>query len=110
MNFEEFINKYSFINSKFVKDFYTIMKEDYIERYIENNNIIKYSKIKNKEDIKYLNTYYFKIVDNWLYLYDKNKDKNDIISLNIITIDDNSNNYNNDKILFNNFIEDAIIY
>ena len=35
MNFEEFINKYSFINSKFVKDFYNIIKEDYIERYNE---------------------------------------------------------------------------
>ena len=35
MNFEEFINKYSFVNSKFVKDFYNIIKEDYIERYNE---------------------------------------------------------------------------
>ena len=32
MEFEEFINKYSFVNSKFVKDFYNIIKEDYIER------------------------------------------------------------------------------
>ena len=35
MNFEEFINKYSFINSQFIKDFYNIIKEDYIERYNE---------------------------------------------------------------------------
>ena len=35
MNFEEFINKYSFVNSKFVKDFYNIIKEDYIEKYNE---------------------------------------------------------------------------
>ena len=35
MNFEEFINKYSFVNSKFVKDFFNIIKEDYIERYNE---------------------------------------------------------------------------
>jgi phage anti-repressor protein len=35
MNFETFINKYSFVNSKFVKDFYNIIKEDYIERYNE---------------------------------------------------------------------------
>jgi hypothetical protein len=35
MDFETFINKYSFINSKFVKDFYNIIKEDYIERYNE---------------------------------------------------------------------------
>ena len=30
MDFESFINKYSFVNSKFVKDFYNIIKEDYI--------------------------------------------------------------------------------
>jgi hypothetical protein len=35
MKFEEFINKYSFINSQFIKDFYNIIKEDYIERYNE---------------------------------------------------------------------------
>jgi len=35
MNFESFINKYSFVNSKFVKDFFNIIKEDYIERYNE---------------------------------------------------------------------------
>jgi hypothetical protein len=35
MDFQEFINKYSFVNSKFVKDFYNIIKEDYIERYNE---------------------------------------------------------------------------
>ena len=35
MNFETFINKYSFVNSKFVKDFFNIIKEDYIERYNE---------------------------------------------------------------------------
>jgi hypothetical protein len=32
MDFQEFINKYSFVNSSFVKDFYNIIKEDYIER------------------------------------------------------------------------------
>ena len=35
MDFETFINKYSCVNSKFVKDFYNIIKEDYIERYNE---------------------------------------------------------------------------
>jgi hypothetical protein len=35
MDFETFINKYSFVNYKFVKDFYNIIKEDYIERYSE---------------------------------------------------------------------------
>lgn len=32
MDFQTFVNKYSFVNSKFVKDFYNIIKEDYIER------------------------------------------------------------------------------
>ncbi len=32
MEFQTFINKYSFVNSSFVKDFYSIIKEDYIER------------------------------------------------------------------------------
>jgi hypothetical protein len=32
MDFQAFINKYSFINSSFVKDFYNIIKEDYIDR------------------------------------------------------------------------------
>ena len=35
MDFQTFINKYSFVNSKFVKDFYNIISEDYIERYNE---------------------------------------------------------------------------
>jgi len=35
MDFQTFINKYSFVNSKFVNDFYNIIKEDYIERYNE---------------------------------------------------------------------------
>ena len=35
MDFQTFVNKYSFVNSIFVKDFYSIIKEDYIERYSE---------------------------------------------------------------------------
>jgi hypothetical protein len=35
MDFQTFIIKYSFVNTKFVKDFYNIIKEDYIERYSE---------------------------------------------------------------------------
>ena len=35
MDFKTFLNKYSFVNSKFVEDFYAIIKEDYIERYNE---------------------------------------------------------------------------
>jgi len=50
MNFEEFINKYSFVNSKFVKDFYNIIKEDYIgddeSRTFTTSNSEEESKIK----------------------------------------------------------------
>ena len=35
MDFQTFITKYSFVNSKFVSDFYKIIKEDYIERFHE---------------------------------------------------------------------------
>ncbi len=35
MNFKEFILKYSSINSKFLEDFYKIIREDYIEKYYE---------------------------------------------------------------------------
>ena len=52
MDFEEFINKYSFVNSKFVKDFYNIIKEDYIERYneflIDSEILRKWLQIANR--------------------------------------------------------------
>lgn len=35
MEFKKFILKYSSINSKFLNDFYNIIREDYIERYYE---------------------------------------------------------------------------
>jgi len=35
MDFETFISQFSFVNTNFVKDFYNIIKEDYIERYNE---------------------------------------------------------------------------
>jgi hypothetical protein len=35
MDFKDFILKYTFINSKFLNDFYNIIKEDYIERFNE---------------------------------------------------------------------------
>jgi len=53
MNFETFINKYSFVNSKFVKDFYNIIKEDYIERYneflIDSEVLRKWLNILNRQ-------------------------------------------------------------
>ena len=52
MDFETFINKYSFVNSKFVKDFYNIIKEDYIERYneflIDSEILRKWLEITNR--------------------------------------------------------------
>jgi phage anti-repressor protein len=52
MDFETFINKYSFVNSKFVKDFYNIIKEDYIERYneflIDSEVLRKWLEIANR--------------------------------------------------------------
>lgn len=56
MNFESFINKYSFVNSKFVKDFYNIIKEDYIERYneflIDSETLRKWLEIVNRRVFK----------------------------------------------------------
>jgi phage anti-repressor protein len=53
MDFETFINKYSFINTKFVKDFYNIIKEDYIERYneflIDSETLRKWLQINIKQ-------------------------------------------------------------
>jgi len=53
MDFETFINKYSFVNSKFVKDFFNIIKEDYIERYneflIDSEILRKWLEINNKQ-------------------------------------------------------------
>jgi phage anti-repressor protein len=52
MDFETFINKYSFVNSKFVKDFYNIIKENYIERFneflIDSEILRKWLKIVNR--------------------------------------------------------------
>ena len=53
MNFETFVNKFSFVNSTFVKDFYTIIKEDYIDRYseflIDSEILRKWLKINNRQ-------------------------------------------------------------
>jgi hypothetical protein len=52
MDFYSFIIKYSFINSKFVKDFYNIINEDYIERYneflIDSEILRKWLKINSR--------------------------------------------------------------
>ena len=53
MDFQTFINKYSFVNSSFVKDFYNIIKEDYIERYneflIDSEILRKWLQIANRQ-------------------------------------------------------------
>ena len=52
MDFKTFLNKYSFVNSKFVEDFYAIIKEDYIERYneflIDSEVLKKWLKINSR--------------------------------------------------------------
>jgi len=52
MNFKEFILKYTIINSKFINDFYKIIREDYIERYydflVDSEVLRKWLKIKNR--------------------------------------------------------------
>jgi phage anti-repressor protein len=53
MDFQTFIIKFSFVNSKFVKDFYNIIKEDYIERYneflIDSEILRNWLKINNRQ-------------------------------------------------------------
>jgi phage anti-repressor protein len=55
MNFQTFITKYSFVNSNFVKDFYNIIREDYIERYnefiIDSEILRKWLQIKTREKL-----------------------------------------------------------
>jgi len=58
MDFKSFILKYSFVNSKFITDFYNIIKEDYIERYneflIDSEILRKWLQINNRQ--KFNNT------------------------------------------------------
>jgi hypothetical protein len=53
MNFKEFILKYSSINSKFLEDFYEIIREDNIEKYheflIDSELLRKWLEINNKQ-------------------------------------------------------------
>jgi phage anti-repressor protein len=53
MDFKTFIIKFSFVNTKFVEDFYSIIKEDYIERYneflIDSEILRKWLQIKNRQ-------------------------------------------------------------
>jgi hypothetical protein len=52
MDFKSFIIKYSFIDNKFINDFYNIIKEDYIERYneflIDSELLRKWLQINNR--------------------------------------------------------------
>jgi hypothetical protein len=53
MEFKEFVLKYSSINSKFLNDFFNIIREDYIERYneflIDSEILRKWLKINNRQ-------------------------------------------------------------
>jgi hypothetical protein len=68
MDFQTFINKFSFVNSSFVKDFYSIIREDYIERYneflIDSEILRKWLQIKTRE----------KLIDTIKRSYKKNID------------------------------------
>ena len=52
IDFKNFILKYTFVNSKFVKDFYNIISEDYLDRsedfLIDSEILRKWLKIKNR--------------------------------------------------------------
>lgn len=54
MDFKTFLLKYTTINSKFIEDFYTIIKEDYIENYnsflIDSELLRKWLKINIKQE------------------------------------------------------------
>jgi len=54
MDFKEFLDKYSFIDRKFLDDFYDIIKEDYIERYydflIDSEILREWLDINNRRD------------------------------------------------------------
>ena len=54
MDFKTFLLKYTTINSKFIEDFHTIIKEDYIENYndflIDSEILRKWLKINIKQD------------------------------------------------------------
>ena len=75
MDFQTFINKYTFVNSKFVKDFYNIIKEDYIDKYNEfliNSEILrKWLKITNRRTFN--NTIKSSYIKNIDYKIEKNK-------------------------------------
>lgn len=68
MNFKDFILKFTFINSKFLNDFYNIIREDYIERF--NEFIINSELLREWLDIKQKQKYTDTIKKN----YKKNVD------------------------------------
>ena len=63
MDFKDFILKYTFINSKFLNDFYNIIKEDYIERFneflIDSELLRKWLAIKNRRVVAITSSKYF---------------------------------------------------
>ncbi len=77
MDFQTFINKYTFVNSKFIKDFYNIIKEDYIDKYneflIDSEILRKWLEITNRRTFN--NTIKSSYIKNIDYKIEKNKKK-----------------------------------
>ena len=82
MDFETFINKYSFVNSKFVKDFYNIIKEiqkmkitlrikkqNFFEKMILNKRILVEHAVNRYKQFKRLNNRYDKKVKTLKLFY-----------------------------------------
>jgi len=75
MNFKDFLLKFSFINKKFIDDFYNIIREDYIEKYndflIDSEILRKWLIINNRQSfIKTIKRTYISDVD---YIINKKK-------------------------------------
>ena len=75
MDFKSFLVKYTTINSKFIEDFHTIVKEDYFEKYydflIDSEILRKWLKISIKQD--FVNTIKNSYKINVDYKLEKNK-------------------------------------
>ena len=90
MDFQTFINKYSFVNSKFVKDFYNIIKEDYIERYneflIDSEILRKWLQILNRQIFNNTIKRSYKKNIDYIIKHIKNKEGSGGHNLEIITL------------------------
>ncbi len=51
--------------------------------YIINNDKVRYARLEDKYKVKLPDIYYWKTPDDWLYLYDKNRSENGLLSISI---------------------------